>query len=76
MNVFLDTSSLFKLYHTEIDSLEVEAIFEKNVIEGLRTLGSLQLATSVYLKNTVEKFYSSDKLLVEFLKKEKLNNNI
>lgn len=139
MNIFLDTSSLFKLYHTEGDTKFIENIFSDNKIQivylselakieftstvwkkvcnkeigelkakeiighyeidlgkytfspiesiiieqarklitkyginGLRTLDSLQLATAIYLKNEVDLFITSDKLLSEFFKQESL----
>lgn len=138
MKVFLDTSSLVKLYHREVDTVIIENVFKdfdikavylselskiefistiwkkvriqqidepdakemtnlfdtisprytfistKNIIEqarnlivlygiqGLRTLDSLQLSTAVYLKNDVDLFITSDKLLNFFFEKESL----
>lgn len=139
MKIFLDTSSLFKLYHKEADTNVVITIFNnynitkvflsdltkiefssivwkkvrireidnskaeeilkhfdsditnyvfipidsnfieqsislitKYGIQGLRTLDSLQLSTAVSLRNEVDLFVTSDKLLNEFFKQESL----
>ncbi len=139
MKIFLDTSSLVKLYHEENDTIIIENIFNsfdieavflskltkieflstiwkkvrikqmsateakditkvfeldllkynfvptnnliveqsinliaKYGINGLRTLDSLQLSTAVFLKNEVDLFITSDKLLNEFFKQESL----
>lgn len=139
MKIFLDTSSLFKLYHKEADTNVVVNIFNdhnvtkvflsdlskiefssivwkkvrnreinnlkaKEILEhfnsdianyvfipfdsnlteqainlitkygthGLRTLDSLQLSTAVFLKDEVNLFITSDKLLNEFFIQESL----
>ena len=132
MNIFLDTSSLFKLYHREKGTEELMNLFNENVVEaiyvaeitkiefssvvwkkcrkneineslaiqligkfekdlnkfnfvsdgqllhnkakeligkhwkiGLRTLDSIQLASAIKMKNKIELFLTSDKLLSE-----------
>lgn len=45
---------------------------EKYGVQGLRTLDSIQLATAVQVKQTVDLFISSDNLLNSFLQKENL----
>lgn len=139
MNIFLDTSSLFKLYHREADTGKVEAIFSENPItsvflseiakiefastiwkkvrmqeitelqagdiigsfeadfskysfiqidsmisheaknlitkygkQGLRTLDSIQLSTSISLRDACQFFVTTDKLLLSFFKQESL----
>lgn len=139
MKIYLDTSSLFKLYQKEPDSAPVEEIFtnnritdifiseiakvefvsalykkvrmnetrledakrainlfnddiekyliipiEKNLIikakqliimygiDGLRTLDSIQLASALAVKNEVNKYFTSDKLLRLLFEKENL----
>jgi uncharacterized protein len=139
MKIFLDTSSLFKLYHEEDDSSELEFIFSKpkttNIflseiskiefasaiwkkvrarqisgseaqvtldlfeldfkkysfivadsiiveqarnlvskygVQGLRTLDSIQLSTSLSLFKQVDVFFAADKLLKSFFKTEGL----
>jgi predicted nucleic acid-binding protein len=139
MKIFLDTSSLVKLYHREVDTAELESFFStkkvtaiflseilkieftstiwkkvrtkeitvaaarrtldlfesdfikytfiatsstiieearlfqtKYGMEGLRTLDSIQLATSISLMEKVEIFITSDKLLQSFFEKEGL----
>ncbi len=139
MKIFLDTSSLVKLYHREVGTAELELIFStvkitdiflsevsrieltstiwkkvrtreimqseaqatldlfqsdfgkysfvatdsiiieqarilcsKYGIQGLRTLDSIQLSTSVSLLQKVELFYTADKLLKSFFEAEGL----
>lgn len=139
MKIFLDTSSLFKLYHQEIGTKEIESLFEVNSIneiflseltkiefastiwkkvrtkeltveagsktiqlfesdypkftfvalnslviefarnlvskygtQGLRTLDSIQLATSLLIRNKIDLFLTSDLLLNDLMKKEGL----
>jgi len=143
MKLFLDTSSLFKLYHQESGTEELEKLFQnifishlylseltklefistlwKNVriknitkdqaentlklfesdfekycfvsvdisiienaknlpnkygTEGLRTLDSIQLSTSIFLANEADIFLTSDNLLESFMIKEGLNTTI
>ena len=140
MKVFLDTSSLIKLYHKENGTKELQSLFleskiiqiflseitkvefastiwkkirtkevsldngililnlfEEDLInyhfimidgllieqarklmlsygiEGLRTLDSIQLSTCVILKNEVDLFLTSDKLLNKLIEREGLN---
>lgn len=140
MKVFLDTSSLIKLYHKENGTKELQSLFleskiiqiflseitkvefastiwkkirtkevsldngililnlfEEDLInyhfimidgllieqarklmlsygiEGLRTLDSIQLSTCVILKNEVDLFLTSDKLLNRLIEREGLN---
>ncbi len=139
MRIFLDTSSLFKLYHTEPDTETIENIFSgydvkiiylseltkieftstvwkklrnkeideqkakdiighfesdiekytfiqidsviteqarnlitKYGIRGLRTLDSLQLSTALFVRNDVDLFITSDKLMNSFFDAESL----
>ena len=140
MKVFLDTSSLIKLYHKENGTKELQSLFLESKIlqiflseltkvefastiwkkirtkevsldngimilnlfqedlsnyhfimvdgllieqarmlmlsygiEGLRTLDSIQLSTCVSLKNEVDLFLTSDKLLNKLIEREGLN---
>ena len=52
MKVFLDTSSLFKLYHQEVDSGSVESIFtDFNLTEVfLSELSKIEFASTVWKK--------------------------
>lgn len=137
MRIYLDTSTLFKLYHQETDSQEIDEIFAKNSISGiyiseiakiefvstiwkkirmneitelnglaiitlfkddlrkysiipieasilehsellfskygqggLRTMDSIQLASAISVKDQIQLFKSSDKLLDLFFKTE------
>ena len=139
MKLYLDTSSLFKLYHSESGTEEMDAIFSDNNItdiflseitnvefisavfkkvrmkelsmkdakqmiklfdndlkkytivpvssvtlesatflilrygqDGLRTLDALQLASAIEVKDMVNKYITSDKLLLSLFKKEYL----
>ena len=143
MKIFLDTSSLFKLYHQEDGTRELEILFaaaqithiylseltklefastvwkkvrtkevtaaqaeatlgffeadfekysfvatdipileqarqlvRKYGAEGLRTLDSIQLATSVSLAKQADVFLTTDKLLSNFLNAEGLNRRV
>ena len=143
MKIFLDTSSLFKLYHQEIGTKEIESLFEANSIneiflseltkiefastiwkkvrtkeltieagsetiqlfesdypkftfvalnslviefarnlvskygtQGLRTLDSIQLATSLLIRNKIDLFLTSDLLLNDLMKKEGLQVSV
>lgn len=67
MNVFLDTSTLFKLYHREADSARVEAVLIDFKIEAV-----IQFSAAVSIQTKVQKFICSDKLLDGFLKAESL----
>lgn len=139
MKIFLDTSSLFKLYHKESGTQELMDFFNKNTIEGiflaelteiefssviwkkcrkkeidekvaltlieafekdsenfnfvsesteirqlakkmirkywkegLRTLGSIQLASVLMIRDKIDFFFTSDNLLAEIASFEKL----
>jgi len=139
MKIFLDTSSLFKLYHKESGTQEIMDFFNENIIEGiflaelteiefssviwkkcrkkeidekvaltllkafemdskkfnivsesseirqlakemirkyweigLRTLDSLQLASVLMIRDKVDFFFTSDNLLAEIARLEKL----
>lgn len=143
MKIFLDTSSLFKLYHFEVGTKELESVFLKNKVsqiylseitkvefnssiwkkvrtkeislnqaiitlnlfdkdspkyqfvaidsiileqaknlvskygvEGLRTLDSIQLSTCVFLKNQVDVFFTTDKLLKALIEAEQLKTEV
>lgn len=60
MNIFLDTSILFKLYRQEEGSQEVDALLTKAKslvlkykIEGLRTLDAIQRASAITIKHDI-----------------------
>jgi predicted nucleic acid-binding protein len=79
MNVFIDTSSVFKLYHRESGTEELMSLFNakgligKHWRKGLRTLDSIQLASALKVKNQIELFLTSDNLLSEIALIEGLN---
>ncbi|MFN0033736.1 MAG: type II toxin-antitoxin system VapC family toxin [Saprospiraceae bacterium] len=52
MRIFLDTSSLFKLYHHEAGSEEIEQIFIQNAIQTvfLSEITKLEFASTVWKK--------------------------
>ncbi len=52
MNIFLDTSSLFKLYHNEIDTAIIENIFINNRVTSvyLSELTKIEFASSIWKK--------------------------
>jgi len=70
MKIFLDTSSLFKLYHKESGTQELMDFF--NWKEGLRTLDSIQLASVLMIRDKVDFFFTSDNLLAEIASHEKI----
>lgn len=55
MKVFLDTSSLFKLYHQEADSAQVESIFTSQVVTEvfLSDLTKVEFASTVWKKQRI-----------------------
>ncbi len=52
MKIFLDTSSLFKLYHKEADTHLIEQIFSGNKIDGvfLSEIAMVEFASTVWKK--------------------------
>ncbi|WP_040481545.1 type II toxin-antitoxin system VapC family toxin [Mariniradius saccharolyticus] len=61
MNIFLDTSSLFKLYHKETGTAELLDFFEKNEINGI----FLAEVTKVEFSSTVWKKCRKKDLSIE-----------
>lgn len=55
MKIFLDTSSLFKLYHQEADSAQVERIFTSQVVTEvlLSELTKVEFASTVWKKRRI-----------------------
>ncbi len=62
MKIFLDTSSLLKLYHKEEDTVELESLFSETKITS----------TSLSLSKQADLFFAADKLLKLFLEMEGL----
>lgn len=52
MKIFLDTSSLFNLYHKEFDTEIIEDIFNKNNVTGvfLSEIAKIEFASTVWKK--------------------------
>ena len=52
MKIFLDTSSLFKLYHKESGTQELMDFFNKNTIEGifLAELTEIEFSSVIWKK--------------------------
>lgn len=52
MKIFLDTSSLFKLYHKESDTQEIMDFFNENIIEGifLAELTEIEFSSVIWKK--------------------------
>ncbi len=52
MKIFLDTSSLFKLYHQEIGTEELEALFRtKNITDiFLSEISKIEITSTVWKK--------------------------
>lgn len=70
-------SDCLKYTFVQVDNFVIEE--SKNLIskygkDGLRTLDSIQLATSVMLKKHIGLFVTTDKLLNKFFKSEGLSN--
>jgi hypothetical protein len=74
MKVFLDTSSLLKLYHHEVGTERLlntlsqgRELLMKYEITGLRTLDAIQLASALTLKEQPKiYFFTADQLLQSF----------
>jgi len=52
MNIFFDTSSLFKLYHREADTVIIEQIFSRGIVTNvyLSEITKVEFASSVWKK--------------------------
>ena len=52
MKIFLDTSSLIKLYHTEIGTQELDHIFEEYKIDGifLSEISKIEFNSAIWKK--------------------------
>jgi predicted nucleic acid-binding protein len=52
MKIFLDTSSLFKLYHKESGTQEIMDFFNENIIEGifLADLTEIEFSSVIWKK--------------------------
>lgn len=52
MKIFLDTSSLFKLYHKEVDTVELETLFSKAKITTifLSEITKIEFASTIWKK--------------------------
>lgn len=52
MNIFLDTSSLFKLYHKEIETAELEQLFSKQKITAvfLSEISKIEFTSTIWKK--------------------------
>ena len=66
MIIFLDTSSLFKLYHLEADSEEIEQIFIQNTIQTvfLSEITKLEFASTVWKKVRMKDLTQEQALLL------------
>jgi len=80
-------ATVIKLFETDfgkytlvqIDTIIIEqakALIRKYGNQGLRTLDSIQLSTSVFLKGQSDLFVTSDDLLASFFKQEELRIEI
>ncbi len=52
MKIFLDTSSLFKLYHTEVDTADLELIFSKVKVTNifLSEISKIEFSSTIWKK--------------------------
>ena len=67
----------YEFYEVSPKVLEIaENLVNKYGVEGLRSLDSIQLATAVLLKNDVDIFKTSDKLLEKLMLAEGLTTDI
>ncbi len=66
MIIFLDTSSLFKLYHQEADSEEIEQIFVRNTVQTvfLSEITKLEFASTVWKKVRVKDLAEEQAILL------------
>jgi predicted nucleic acid-binding protein len=71
MNLFFDTSALFKLYHSESGTKELTAFFSSNLINAiyLSEITSIEFSSAVWKKCRKKEIkQSSAKLLIEKFK--------
>ena len=66
----LDKYQFVELNKTVLDSSRL--LISKHGTEGLRTLDAIQLASAIKVKNLVDKYFTSDKLLRALFEKEEL----
>ena len=60
MNVFFDTSSLFKLYHREIETEELMNLFSVEGVEAIYLAEITKIEfSSVVWKNPIESIFNS-----------------
>jgi len=62
MKIFLDTSSLFKLYHSEIDTVLIEQIFSKVTVTSiyLSEITKVEFTSSVWKKVRTKEITESE----------------
>ncbi|MFN0215273.1 MAG: type II toxin-antitoxin system VapC family toxin [Saprospiraceae bacterium] len=67
MIIFLDTSSLFKLYHQEADSEEIEQVFVRNAVQTvfLSEITKLEFASTVWKKVRVKDLAEEHAILLK-----------
>jgi uncharacterized protein len=78
MKIFLDTSSLFKLYHKESGTQELMDFFNKNTIEGifLAELTEIEFSSVIWKKCRKKEIDEKDALtLIEAFEKDSENFN-
>lgn len=79
MKIFLDTSSLFKLYHKESGTQELMGFLNKNTIEGifLAELTEIEFSSVIWKKCRKEEIDEKTALtLIEAFEKDSENFNI
>ena len=79
MKIFLDTSSLFKLYHKESGTQELMDFFNKNTIEGifLAELTEIEFSSVIWKKCRKKEIDEKVALtLIEAFEKDSENFNI
>lgn len=79
MKIFLDTSSLFKLYHKESGTQELMDFFNKNTIEGifLAELTEIEFSSVIWKKCRKKEINEKVALmLIEAFEKDTKNFNI
>ena len=66
MKIFLDTLSLFKLYHTESDTVIVERVFTENKVTTvfLSELAKIEFESTVWKKVRTQQINESDAIII------------
>jgi predicted nucleic acid-binding protein len=78
MKIYLDTSTLFKLYHQEIGTEEIDDFFATNAIKKIyiSEIAKIEFISTVWKKIRMSEILEADGLEIIALFKEDLKNTM